>query len=124
MKIFPPGPLPPRADVTEPPQTEERRGEVEEKFGTLPAIAIGYHAPARGTHDWYAAAMLDRVLHGGRAGRVYRRLVLEKQIAVERRRHHYARRCFRSQRPDADGDAHFSQARIHRRTRRWPRTTQ
>src|SRR6202022_2500721 len=30
-----------------------------------------------------AAAMLDRALHGGRAGRVYRRLVLEQQIAVD-----------------------------------------
>ena len=37
---------PPRADVTEPPQTEERRGEVDEKFGPLPALAIGYTAPA------------------------------------------------------------------------------
>ena len=40
-------PAPPRADVTEPPQTEERRGEVEEKFGPLPAIAIGYRVPQR-----------------------------------------------------------------------------
>ena len=39
--------------------------------------------PPRGTHDWYAAGILDRVLHGGRAGRVYRKLVLEKQIAVD-----------------------------------------
>ena len=80
---IPPGPPPPRADVTEPPQTEERRGEVEEKFGPLPAIAIGYTLPQRETRDWYAAGILDRVLHGGRAGRVYRRLVLEDQIAVE-----------------------------------------
>ncbi len=74
---------PPRADVREAPQTEERRGVVEEKFGTLPALAIGYHAPERRTADWCAAAMLDQALHGGRAGRVYRRLVLEKQIAVD-----------------------------------------
>ena len=70
-------------DATEPPQTEERRGEVPEKFGPLPAMAIGYRAPARGTPDWYAAGILDRALHGGRAGRVYRRLVLERQIAIE-----------------------------------------
>ncbi|MFY9583193.1 MAG: pitrilysin family protein [Candidatus Acidiferrales bacterium] len=75
--------LPPRADVSEPPQTEERRGEVEEKFGTLPAMAIGYHAPERRTADWYAAAMLDQALHGGRVGRIYRRLALEKQVAVD-----------------------------------------
>jgi zinc protease len=69
--------------VSESPQTEERRGEVPEKVGPLPAIAIGYTLPSRGTADWYAAAIVDRVLHGGRAGRVYRRLVLERQIAVE-----------------------------------------
>ncbi len=74
---------PPPVDVSEPPQAEERRGVVEEKFGTLPALAIGYHAPERRTVDWYAAAMLDHVLHGGRAGRIYRRLVLEKQVAVD-----------------------------------------
>ncbi|HKS83589.1 MAG TPA: pitrilysin family protein [Candidatus Acidoferrales bacterium] len=80
---IPPNPAIPRADVAEPPQSEERRGTVEEKFGTLPALAIGYTLPARNTPDWYAAAILDRVLHGGRAGRVYRRLVLERQIAVD-----------------------------------------
>jgi zinc protease len=74
---------PPRADVTEKPQTAERRGEVEEKFGPLPAIAIGYTIPERGNKDRYVAAIADHILHGGRAGRVYRSLVLEKQIAVE-----------------------------------------
>ena len=47
------------------------------------AFAVGYRAPERRTPDWYAAAMLDHALHGGRAGRVYRRLVLEQQIAVD-----------------------------------------
>jgi len=46
-------------------------------------MAIGYHAPERRTTDWYAAAMLDQVLHGGRVGRIYRRLALEKQVAVD-----------------------------------------
>jgi len=80
---IPAQPLPPRADITEPPQNEERRGEVPEKLGPLPAIAIGYTMPPRETPDWYAAGILDRVLHGGRAGRVYRKLVLEEQIAVD-----------------------------------------
>ena len=75
--------LPPRADVSEPSQTAERRGEVEEKFGPLPAIAIGYTLPERGSEERNVAGITDRVLHGGRAGRIYRRLVLEKQIAVE-----------------------------------------
>jgi zinc protease len=80
---IPPQPAIPRADVSEPPQTEERRGEVIEQFGPLPAIAIGYTLPQRESPDWHAIGILDRVMHGGRAGRVYRQLVLEEEIAVD-----------------------------------------
>jgi predicted Zn-dependent peptidase len=80
---IPKGAMPPFADPAEPPQKEERRGHVEEKFGTLPAMAIGYVMPQRRTPDWYAMALLDQALHGGRAGRIHRELVLEKQVAVE-----------------------------------------
>ena len=80
---IPAGAAPPFADTKEPPQKEERKGNVEEKFGTLPALAIGYVLPARRTPEWFAMALLDQALHGGRAGRIYRELVLEKQIAVE-----------------------------------------
>ncbi|HWY42448.1 MAG TPA: pitrilysin family protein [Candidatus Sulfotelmatobacter sp.] len=77
------GPEPPFANPNEPPQTEERRGHIEEKFGTLPAMAIGYVLPKRRSAEWCAMALLDQALHGGRAGRIHRNLVLEKQIAVE-----------------------------------------
>jgi predicted Zn-dependent peptidase len=80
---IPAGAAPPFADPAEPAQNQERRGRVEEKFGTLPAMAIAYVLPARRTPDWYAMALLDQALHGGRAGRIHRELVLEKQIAVE-----------------------------------------
>ena len=80
---IPAGAAPPFADPAEPPQTEERSGRVEEKFGTLPAMAIAYVMPVRRTPDWYTMALLDQALHGGRAGRIHRELVLEKQIAVE-----------------------------------------
>ena len=80
---IPAGPPPQFADSGEPAQTEERRGKVIEKFGTLPAMAIGYTMPARRTEDWYGIALLDQALHGGRAGRIHRELVLEGQIAVE-----------------------------------------
>ena len=83
FESIPAGAPPPFADPTEPPQTEERRGYVEEKFGTLPAMAVAYVLPQRRSPDWCAMALLDQALHGGRAGRVYRELVLEKQIAVE-----------------------------------------
>jgi zinc protease len=80
---IPAGAAPSFADPAEPEQKEERTGRVVEKFGTLPALAIGYTMPPRRTEDWYAMALLDQALHGGRAGRIYRELVLEKQIAVE-----------------------------------------
>jgi len=80
---IPAGAPPQFADPTEPKQAEERRGHVVEKFGTLPAMAVGYVMPTRRTSDWCAMALLDQALHGGRAGRVHRELVLEKQIAVE-----------------------------------------
>jgi zinc protease len=83
FESIPAGATPPLADPREPEQTEERRGEIEEKFGTLPAMAIGYTVPQRRTAEWYAMSLLDQALHGGRAGRLYRELVLEKQIAVE-----------------------------------------
>ena len=80
---IPAGAAPNFGDPTEPEQNEERRGNVREKFGTLPAIAVGYLMPKRRTSDWCAMALLDQALHGGRAGRIHRELVLEKQIAVE-----------------------------------------
>ena len=80
---IPVGAPPQFADPTEPKQAEERRGHVVEKYGTLPAMAVGYVMPTRRTSDWCAMALLDQALHGGRAGRVHRELVLEKQIAVE-----------------------------------------
>jgi zinc protease len=80
---IPAGPAPQFADPAEPPQTEERRGDVVEKYGTLPAMAVGYVMPQRRTRDWFVMALLDQAIHGGRAGRIYRELVLEKQIAVE-----------------------------------------
>lgn len=83
FESIPAGAPAPFADSREPEQTEERRGEVPEKFGTLPAMAIGYTVPVRRTPEWHAMSLLDHALHGGRAGRLYRELVLEKQIAVE-----------------------------------------
>jgi predicted Zn-dependent peptidase len=80
---IPAAPLPPAADVSEPPQSEERRAIVDETFASVPALAIGYHVPPRRTPEWFALGLFDLALHGGRAGRIYRSLVLEKQLAVE-----------------------------------------
>ncbi|HEV2385678.1 MAG TPA: pitrilysin family protein [Candidatus Acidoferrales bacterium] len=80
---IPAGPEPPPEDVAEAPPGEERRGVVEEKFGNLRGLAIGYFLPEKWTADWYACGLADRVLHAGRAGRLYRELVLDREAAIE-----------------------------------------
>ncbi len=65
---IPAAPLPPHADVSEPAQTEERHGEVTEKFGPLPAIAIGYTLPPR-----ESARLVRRGHYRARAARRPRR---------------------------------------------------
>lgn len=70
-------------DISEPEQAEERCGCISEQFGDLLAIAIGYGLPRRCAEAWYAMALLDQVLHHGKAGRINRELVLERQMAVD-----------------------------------------
>jgi zinc protease len=83
FESIPTQPVPAPADASEPLQTQERRGRVVEQFGPLPAMAIGYTIPRRESPEWFAAGVLDPILHGGRAGRLHRKLVLEDQIAVD-----------------------------------------
>jgi len=80
---IPSGPTLALPDTSEPEQEEERYARIDEKFGDLPAIAVGYSLPKRSTQPWYAIALLDQVLHGGKGGRINRELVFEKQIAVD-----------------------------------------
>ena len=108
----------PVADTSEAPFEGERRGEVEEKFGTLPGIAVGYRAPERRTPDWYALAMLDQALARWPRGP---RLSPAGAGAANRRRYRRrhplpGRRPVRLQRADAAGFAHALQAGILART--------
>ena len=70
-------------DTNEPEQEEEKRAHLDEKLGDLLAIGIGYPLPRRNTKSWCAMGLLNLVLHGGKAGRINRKLVSEEQIAVD-----------------------------------------
>jgi zinc protease len=73
----------PHEDVhPEPPQTAERRVEVKKPAATE-KLVVGYHSPALGDFDHPALSLLSEVLFGGRASRVYRRLVRELEMAVD-----------------------------------------
>ena len=118
FESIPAGPPRPAADVSEAPFEGERRGEVEEKFGTLPGIAVGYRAPDRRTPDWYALAMLDQaLLRRPRRPRLPQLGARTADRRGHRRRHPLSRRRpFRLQRADAARRAPALQARIFRRT--------
>ncbi len=64
------------------PQTEECRVEVSKPTATE-KLVIGYHSPAIGDFDHPALSLLSEVLFGGRASRVYRRLVRQLELAVD-----------------------------------------
>ncbi len=79
---IPRGPDPPPVRVVEPEQRGERRAWVK-KEAQLPVIFIGYHAPNHRSPDSYALDLLSTVLSGGRASRLYRRLVYEQRLALD-----------------------------------------
>ncbi len=74
--------VPPRPDVSEPPQTAEKTFTEEDKLARTPAVAFGYHLPPRMTRDFFAMTLLDPLLVGDESARLYQALVKEQQIAT------------------------------------------
>lgn len=66
----------------EPPQVEERRVEIDQPT-TTQKLAVGYKSPGIGDFDHPALSLLSEVLFGGRASRVYKRLVRDLELCSE-----------------------------------------
>lgn len=66
----------------EPPQTEERRVEVDKPAPTH-RVVMGYKCPALGDFDHAGLVVLNEILFGGRSSRLHRRMVKELEIATE-----------------------------------------
>ncbi len=75
--------LPPQPDISEPRQTEEKRATTPDPLATRPALAVGYHAPPRGTPEYFAMGLLDQILVQGRDSRLYQALVQESGFTGE-----------------------------------------
>ncbi len=71
-----------RPDVQEPERMTEVRDTVYDNI-QLPALIQAYHIPAMGTDDYYAVSMLGTLLSQGQSSRLYRRLVVEDQTAMQ-----------------------------------------
>jgi zinc protease len=66
----------------DPPQTGERRISVK-KEAQLPFLVMGYRIPNLRHPDSYVLEVVNAILSGGKSSRFYRKLILEKQLALE-----------------------------------------
>ena len=73
---------PAKPDVSEAPQTAERRATQPDKLAQVPALAIGYRMPPRKSRDAVVGAVVGELLHNGQASLLYQALVKEKQVAL------------------------------------------
>src|SRR5688572_29456927 len=71
----------PRDIPVEPPSQKERRVRIEEEW-PLPAVVVAHHITFDGHPDSYPLHIASKVLSDGQSGRIYRKLVYEKQIAL------------------------------------------
>ena len=82
FESIPSQPPPPAVDMTEPPQTEERRTTIEDGLARLPRLDMVYKTPPSGSPDDDALQVLGTVLSSGRSSRFYENIVRQKQLAA------------------------------------------
>lgn len=73
--------IPPRALAPEPEQRGERRRGFD-KPTAAPRLLMGYRVPGQGHRDWPSLEALAALLAGGNSSRLYRRLVIEREVAT------------------------------------------
>ncbi|PYM77520.1 MAG: insulinase family protein [Candidatus Rokuibacteriota bacterium] len=73
---------PPPVLAVEPTQNGERRVIVK-KEAELPVVYMAWHVPNHRANDAPALEVLSTILSGGRASRLYRDLVYQRQLALE-----------------------------------------
>jgi predicted Zn-dependent peptidase len=75
-------PAPPKVDMTEPPQKEERRDTLEDPLARLPRIDMAYKIPPANSDDDDALTVLATILSSGRSSRFTEHIVRQKQLAT------------------------------------------
>jgi predicted Zn-dependent peptidase len=73
----PPAPV----DMTEPPQTEERRQTIDDPLARLARLDMVYHIPQSLTPDADALSVAGTSLSSGRSSRLYENVVRQKQLS-------------------------------------------
>lgn len=75
------GTMPNQKKAVDPPQTGERRVQVN-RVAELPYLIMAYHVPNISHADSYTLEVLAALLSSGKSSRLYSRLVREQQIAL------------------------------------------
>jgi zinc protease len=70
--------LPPQPDLKEPRQEKEKRETKVDALTKRPALAFAYHAPERGTPEYYAMILLDQILIEGDDSLLHQELVQKR----------------------------------------------
>jgi predicted Zn-dependent peptidase len=83
LGALPSRPVPPVADVSEGLNTAERTLDQTDPLARVPALAVGYKMPARGSRDHVPAAVLGDLLLNGEASRLYQGLVKGKEMLLQ-----------------------------------------
>jgi zinc protease len=76
------GPKAPPLTELEPPQEGTRRVELKHA-ANLPAFEEAYHVPNISSPDSYALEVASEILSDGQSSRLYKKLVVEKQMVVD-----------------------------------------
>jgi zinc protease len=73
---------PPSVDMTEPPQTAERRAKIDDKLARLARVDLAYKLTPGNSSDFYAMEVLAAVFSAGESSRLYQKLVKEAEVAT------------------------------------------
>lgn len=73
-------PQPAKPDISEPPQTAERRAERTDPLAPRPALALAYHVPQRWTAEHFAFGLIDEILLQGEDSRLHQDLVQRRGL--------------------------------------------
>jgi predicted Zn-dependent peptidase len=79
---IPSQPPPPKVDMTEPPQKEERRVTLDDPLARLARVDMAYKIPPSSSPDDDALTVLSTILSGGRSSRFTETIVRQKQLAT------------------------------------------
>jgi zinc protease len=72
-----------RINAPEPPQKAEKRLTKSYDNSPLPAVIMGYHAPANFAPDSYPLDIASTILSSGQSSILYRKLVYEERLATQ-----------------------------------------